>query len=56
MKIKLSFKCPDVLDQLDEEEREASEAMIEKYVQYGEYVYIEFDTDAGTARVVPVSG
>jgi CRISPR/Cas system-associated protein Csm6 len=24
-----------------------------KFVQYGEYVTIEFDTDAGTATVVP---
>jgi hypothetical protein len=28
---------------------------LEKFVEYQEYVTIEIDTDAGTARVVPVS-
>jgi hypothetical protein len=46
---------------LDKEERELlidsrqekiSDAL-EKWIEYGEYVEIEFDTDAGTATVVP---
>lgn len=32
------------------------EAFAAKWVKYGEYVTIEFDTDAGTATVVPAGG
>jgi hypothetical protein len=38
---------------------EAYDAAIEfgkKWVKYGEYVTIEFDTEAGTATVVPTGG
>jgi hypothetical protein len=46
----------------DEDEREALfEARTEKagkaigkWVEYGEYLTVEFDTDAGTATVVPL--
>ena len=46
---------------LDEDERDAvkdhrSETVnsaLEKWVKYSEYVTLEFDTDAGTAIVVP---
>lgn len=46
---------------IDEEEREALlesrkkkiDGLLEKWIEYGEYVEIEFDTDAGTATVVP---
>ena len=32
----------------------AVRAMLTKFVEWGEYVTVEFDTEAGTARVVPV--
>ncbi len=57
MKIQLCFKTPDVADYalegLSEDERCAAEAVIEKYVEYGECVSIELDTVALTARVIP---
>ena len=53
MKVRLSFKTPDVLDQLDEDEREAAEAVISKYVEYEEYIQVEFDTEKQTATVLP---
>jgi len=45
--VTLSFKTPDVLDEVDEEYRDA----LKKWVEYGEYVHIDFDLDAGTAKV-----
>lgn len=49
---------------LDDEEREAlteircqrAKDACEKFVEYGEYIVVEFDTDAGTATVVPRKG
>ena len=37
-----------------EERRERIGALCSKWVEYGEYVTIEIDTDAGTARVLTV--
>ncbi|TRZ50081.1 MAG: hypothetical protein D4S01_07420 [Dehalococcoidia bacterium] len=59
MKFCLSFKTPDVTDQInyvdcDDDERDAVKALVEKFVEYAEYATIEFDTKDGTARVVPV--
>ncbi len=59
MKIRLTFKTPDAvedaLDQIeDENQRDAAEQVCNKFFEYGEYVYIEVDTVAGTATVVPV--
>jgi len=51
----LTFKTPDVtsgLDIADEDEREAMTNLIDKFVEYGEYVSIECDTDKGTALVL----
>ncbi len=34
--------------------RDAARKVIGKFVKYGEYVTVEFDTEAGTATVIPV--
>lgn len=57
MKFVCTFKTPDALfyalrDIEDEGEREEAGAFAAQWVDYGEYVYIEFDTEAGTAAVV----
>ena len=53
---RLTFKTPDVYDQLDSHEldRDAVIEAINEWVKYGEYVTIEFDTKKGTAIVVRV--
>lgn len=67
--LKLTFKTPDVMDQVDVqslfldldnndtfESREHLEEHIReklsKWIEYGEYVRIEFDLDKGTATVL----
>ena len=54
MKFCVCFKTPDALDYLDLDEDESEEALdfARQYVKYGEYITIEFDTDAGTAVAV----
>jgi hypothetical protein len=42
----------DEKDSLFEGRREKLEKKLEKWVKYSEYVTIEFDLEAGTARVV----
>jgi len=55
-------KSLDGVDGLSKSERESlmsdrREALdLSEWVQWGESVTVEIDTDAGTARVVPVSG
>lgn len=34
--------------------QKSCERILEKWIEYGEYVRIEFDTEAGTAIVLPV--
>ena len=80
MKIRLSFKTPDVTDAVEEYivkhcsehdeftprcdacfdrkqeakyELEALKEQLGKFIEYDEYVTIEFDTEAGTATVIP---
>jgi hypothetical protein len=36
--------------------REALENRLGKWIEYGEYLRVEFDLDAGTATVLPVGG
>jgi hypothetical protein len=43
----------DERDVLREHRREEMGEAIKRWVEYGEYVTIEIDTDAGTAVVVP---
>lgn len=65
MKVTVTFKTPDAVDEaineggiVDEDEIEKVRDVINKFVEYGEYVHIEFDinlnTGAGTATVLPV--
>ena len=54
MKIQLTFKTPDVLEDLSEGDRGVAKAVIAKYVEYDEYVTIELDTETGEATVLPV--
>jgi hypothetical protein len=54
MKIRLNFKTPDVLDNLDGEEAEEIQEVADKFIKYGELVTVEFDTEKKTAIVIPV--
>lgn len=57
MKHRLLFKTPDVLwqiDELEEGDREDVLAVVDKFVEYGEHLEVEFDTLTGLARVVEV--
>jgi hypothetical protein len=58
-KVRLSFKTPDAVDYAvegieDEDEREAAKAACGKWVEYGECLTVEVDTEKGTCEVVPV--
>ena len=66
MKFQVTFKTPDALDfaidavtsvvntlELEEEKANLSE-FAGKWVEWGESVTLEFDTDAGTCIVLPV--
>ena len=66
MKITLTFKTPDVIanavdhdhdgkfsdNESLEKAVEEAQRKLAKWVKYGEYVAIDFDTDAGTATVL----
>ena len=57
MRFCLTFKTPDVIDQLDpehytEEQFEEIKEMVRRHVEYGEYAVIEFDTETDTKRVL----
>lgn len=56
MKIVITFKCPDAvpcaLFGVSEINKETVEESISKWIKYGEYIKVEFDTDAGTATVL----
>jgi len=54
MKFSLTFKTPDVTDQVDVpagQKKEAIEDFLRKWLEYGEYVTLDFDTELGTAVV-----
>ena len=51
MKIRVTFKTPDVLDEAQQEE--FVKDLAAKFFKHGEYVTIELDTDDQTAVVVP---
>ena len=58
MKFYCHFKTPDVLyyalhhqDIGDYDERKEAKAFADQWIEYGECVCIEFDTEAGTATV-----
>lgn len=58
MKFTVTFKTPDALDyaieDLSEDEQEEAKETARKFIEYGEYAVIEFDTETQTATVVPV--
>ena len=58
MKINLTFKHPDAvfeaLCNLSEEEQETAQEVIKKFVEYGEYITVQVDTESETAVVLPV--
>lgn len=54
MKFDLTFKMPDVMEQIDtmhDSDRLEATKLAEKYITYGEYITVEFDTDEQTATV-----
>jgi len=56
MKFIVTFKSPDALDTSLEDypelDAEKAKEFAEKWIEYGEYIDIEFDTAKGTATVV----
>ncbi len=56
MKFVAIFKTPDVLqhstEDMTEEQREQSIECMERFVRFGEYIKIEFDTETNTAKVL----
>lgn len=54
MKFQLTFKTPDVLTELDgdfgydKNTVEEAKAFAEKFLEYGEYITVAFDTELGT--------
>jgi len=59
MKYRMTLKTPDccnhMLDSADEgTARDNLYDLVQDYVRYGEYVTLEFDTQARTVTVVPV--
>lgn len=57
MKFTVSFKNPDAVDyalqEMNEDERREASRTINKFIEYGEYANIQFDTEKGTAVVLP---
>lgn len=61
MTFTVHFKTPDVMDQLDDdyvspEDLDKMQKFAAKFVEYGENITVIFDTENGTASVVPLKG
>ena len=58
MKVCLTFKTPDVVDHaledVPEDDHDDVKRVCRKFVEYGECLTVEIDTETGEARVVPV--
>lgn len=61
MKIRLGFKTPDVMDypdpswdEMTEEEQDAAKRAIAKWVEYGENLTVEIDTETGDCTPIKV--
>lgn len=58
MKFTATFKTPDAaryaLEDVPIEDFEAASEVVDKFVEFSEYVRIEFDTETQEARVIPV--
>jgi len=56
MKFILTFKTPDVEDQIENiKDIPSVQAILNKFLEYDEYIEIEFDEETQTARVIPQS-
>jgi len=58
MKVQLTFKTPDVVDEAVKEIESQEEAAIVnnlacKWIDYGEYITVEIDTEKETCVVLP---
>lgn len=54
MKCYLTFKTPDVLDQLEElseNELKKVKKILNPFLEYDEYIYLEIDTDEKTVKL-----
>ena len=45
----------DERETMEESRREGMNELLSKWIEYSEYITIEFDTEAGTAVVCPIS-
>jgi hypothetical protein len=64
MKFTLIFKTPAVLDQIPKQENpfdedepteiQEAQMLVDKFVEFSEYIRVEFDTDKGIATVLPL--
>ena len=58
MKVRLTFKTPDVVDSavelLEEEQEVKIRQACKKWIEYGEYLIVEIDIEQGTCIVIPV--
>ena len=56
MKIRLTFKCPDVVDDavrdLDDSIVYDVKRACEKWIEFGEYLTVEIDTNTGTCTAI----
>jgi hypothetical protein len=57
MKIRVTFKTPDALtdaiQDLSYDDQILARRVAEKYMEYEEYITVEFDLERGTCAVVP---
>lgn len=58
MKVTITFKSPDAVDDsmlgLPQNEQNKVKTILEKYVEYGEYVHLEVDTKTQEVKLLPV--
>lgn len=56
MKFKVTLKDPDdsEINAITDARKDKVNKALRNWVEYGEYITIEFDTEAGTATVVPL--
>jgi len=56
MIFRISMKTPDAADRaledMDEDEKYEASKLLEKFLKYGEYVTLEFDTETQTCKVL----
>ena len=50
----VTFKDCDAFGMLDDHAKNRISDLVRKYIEYGEYVTLEFDTEAATCRVLTV--